>query len=187
MTAPQSETTAVEHFFDATLGWRADAPGRARRALAGAVLALAISSPALADYGAPEQVVLRWSGAITPVAGGMTVYVFAGPTVQVTIPAGQRRIIRGSATAALGLSGAGPQSVHIGLCYQLQGGGSVSTFGLASHIYQDMDNVRRLYAINDVVNLGGGTYDVGYCVYNPGALGVTNIDSSTGFIIVTPT
>jgi hypothetical protein len=145
-----------------------------------------LAPPASADYGVPERAYFRWSGAVATLPGGVNSYVFAGPTVTVTVPAGQTRRVRGSATAALGLATAATQLVHVGLCYQNQGGGAVNTFSLSSHIYHGMDQLRRQYAINDTTVLSGGTYNVGYCVKNLNPISITNTDKSAGYLVVTP-
>ena len=165
---------------------RARFPRALRVALAVIPLAGALAGPAAADYGRPERLYLRWSGAVPALAGNVNAYVFAGPTVTVTVPAGQTRRVRGSATAALGLASAGPQLVHVGLCYQSSGGGTINTFSLASHIYYGMDAVRRQFGINDTVVLSGGSWNVGYCVKNLNPIDITNTDKSAGYLVVTP-
>jgi hypothetical protein len=166
---------------------RARRTGGGRAALALVPLLASLAGPAAADYGAPERLYLRWAGGIASVSGGGNTFVFAGPTVTVTVPAGQTRVVRGSATAALGLAAPGPQRVLIGLCYQSTGGGAINTFGLASQIFQDMDAVRRQYAINDSVKLPGGSYNIGYCVnMNLKPIAITNTDKSIGYLVVTP-
>jgi len=158
----------------------------ARVALAVLPLLASLAGPAAADYGVPERVYLRWSGGVAALNGSVNAYVFAGPTVTVTVPAGQTRRVRGSATAALGLAAPGPQQVHVGLCRQSTGGGTIDTFDLASHIYYQMDAVRRQFAINDTVLLSGGSYNIGYCVKNLNPIAITNTDKAIGYIVVTP-
>jgi hypothetical protein len=160
----------------------------ARAALALVPLLASLAGPAAADYGAPERIYLRWAGGIATINGGGNTFVFAGPTVTVTVPAGQTRRVRGSATAALGLAAPGPQQVLVGLCYQSTGGGAINPFGLASQIFQDMDAVRRQYAVNDIkLSLTGGSYNIGYCVnMNLKPIAITNTDKSIGYIVVTP-
>jgi hypothetical protein len=174
MTAPSIRKNAVSR--------RA---GCARRALAMLPLLGLLAGPAAADYGPPERTYLRWAGAVPTLPGGVNAYVFAGPTVPVTIPAGQTRRLRGSASAALGLASAGPQIVHIGLCWQ-SGGGPINTFSLSSHIFEQMDAVRRQYAINDTIVLPGGSYNVGYCVKNLNPIAISNTDTSVGYLVFTP-
>jgi len=169
---------------------RSRRPAVAHRGLSIAVAVLpllgVLAGPAEAGYGVPERIYLRWSGPVPTLPGNVNAYVFAGPTVTVTVPAGQTRRVRGSASAAIGLASAGPQLVHIGLCYQSTGGGTISTFSLSSHIYHGVDAVRRQFGINDSVVLPGGSYNVGYCVKNLNPIDITNTDRSTGYLVVTP-
>ena len=121
----------------------------------------------------------------SPIAPNSTVYVFAGPTAQVTTTATQR--LTGAAEAPLGLAvGAGATTGYIGLCYQSTAAGSVITnfVGGAFSIHRFVGG-REAYPAAGTVVPGAGTYNVGYCIRNVGATALTDNDYVNGYVQIT--
>jgi hypothetical protein len=89
---------------------------------------------------------------------------FIGPTVQVTVAAGQSVYV--NATKALGTTTAGGSGqLYLWVCYQT-GAAAIQQVGGGILGLQTSANNRNIYAINfDIPMLPAGTYTVGMCGY----------------------
>ncbi|MCC6328068.1 MAG: collagen-like protein [Acidobacteria bacterium] len=110
-------------------------------------------------------------------------YLFAGPTVSVTLTDGQRLI--GAASASI-LSNPGTQPGEVfdyGLCYQAAGG-TINNFldnnFLAAHKPVQLSN----FSASAVVELPAGTYTVGFCIRNRSATAIGPGDTVNGWLMV---
>ena len=122
----------------------------------------------------------------SPIAANSSVYVFVGPTAQITIYNSTQRLV-GSATAALGLAaGATKTTAYVGMCYQLVsgGGGPITNFvGGAFSIVEISTNRSGVPACGTVLP-GPGTYNVGVGVRNTGVTALTNNDYVNGYVML---
>ena len=120
----------------------------------------------------------------SPIPPNSSVYVFVGPTAQITITNSTQRLV-GSATVALGLAaGATKTTAVVGMCYQSTAGGLVTNFvGGAFSIVEISTNRSGVPACGTVVP-GPGTYNVGVGVKNTGATALTNNDYVNGYVMV---
>lgn len=88
---------------------------------------------------------------------------FIGPTVQVTVAAGQSVYV--NATKALGTTAASSSALNLWVCYQT-GAAAIQTVGGGILGIQTTANNRNVYAINfDIPGLPAGTHTVGMCGY----------------------
>ncbi len=119
------------------------------------------------------------------IAGNSTVYVFVGPTAQVTTTATQR--LTGAAEAPLGLAtGSAATTGFVGLCYQSTAAGSViNNFVGGNYSVHRFVGGREAYPAVGTVVPGAGTYNVGYCVRNLGVTAITDNDWVNGYVQVT--
>ena len=117
------------------------------------------------------------------IAGSATAFVFAGPTTVVTTTAGQR--ITGSAEAPLALASGGPETAWIDLCFQPSAGGDLLNFSGGNFSESQIGTVRFPYSAAGSIIPGAGTWNVGYCIWNVGTLGLNNNDFVNGWVIVT--
>lgn len=127
-----------------------------------------------------------FGGGIGNIAANATAYVFIGATVNVTTTGNQR--LTGAGVAALGTTSATAASFMYGLCYRAAGTANAPT-----------NFVGGLYTIGNMTSTAGrtgwgaagslipgaGTWQVGYCVNNYGAVAVNNNDFSNGWVQVT--
>ena len=138
----------------------------------------------------PSGVVDTFAFAGGPVGNfpaGAVDYAFAGPLFAVSITPGQR--LTGSATAALGTLSAGTAVFDVGLCYQLQPGGTITNFAGVEYMTVQIvtANERATFAVAaSVAGLTAGTvYNVGYCVRNWGPLALNFNDWVNGWVMKT--
>ncbi len=122
-----------------------------------------------------------FSGFIPTIPGSASGYAFVGPTTSVTLTSTQR--LTGSASAVLGLSTGGPQAINIGMCYQ-QGAGVINNFFGGNYIAPYATTSRLLMTASATAFLAAGTYNVGFCVFNFGALSLSNNDYVNGWVMV---
>lgn len=122
-----------------------------------------------------------FSGFIPTIPGSASGYAFVGPTTSVTLTSTQR--LTGSASAVLGLSTGGPQAINIGMCYQ-QGAGTINNFYGANYMAPYATTSRLLMTAPATAFLAAGTYNVGFCVFNNGALALSNNDYVNGWVMV---
>lgn len=124
-----------------------------------------------------------FAGFFPSIAGGGTGWSFIGPTATVTITATQR--LSGNGNAPMALGSGGPQSVNVSLCYQL-GAGAITTFMGSAYSIVEMTTTRFPYSQTGSVVPGvAGAYTVGYCVWNSGALAISDNDYVQGYVQVT--
>ena len=106
---------------------------------------------------------------IAGVAAGATDpgWVFAGPTVRLTITAAERVIA--SFTGALGTTQAGGANVETDICYRSTATGSAIVEASDSNytILKIAQNTRVTATNHVIVQPGAGTFDVGLCADNP--------------------
>jgi hypothetical protein len=127
-----------------------------------------------------------FNGGIAPLAGGSSVYVFAGPTATVTTTASQR--LTGAAEAPLGSSTASPstgQTFVFGLCYQPSAGGTVVNFAGSNYSLGTVFPQQRAFATAASVVPGAGTWRVGFCVDNISSAAIDSTDDVSGWVQVT--
>ena len=121
-------------------------------------------------------------GLASTIAANSLVWVFVGPTANVTVTAAQR--LTGTATSSL--AAAGNTTARIDLCYQNSGGGTVTNFSGFNYIIQTFSAVRVPYtAAGSVVPGVAATYKVGLCALNGGVTAINNNDYVNGYVQVT--
>lgn len=125
------------------------------------------------------------SGAVGTVAGNSTSWVFAGPTVSTSTTATES--ITGAVQSPLGTTETGIAAFKYDLCYRAAGtsdvlinfAGSGSSSGEVTSA-----TTASLAAIGSVVP-GSGTWEVGYCLLNSGAVNLDRNGNANGWIMVT--
>jgi Collagen triple helix repeat (20 copies) len=127
--------------------------------------------------------ILGYAGA--SIAGNSLVYVFVGPTAQVTTTAAQR--LTGAAEVPLGLApGSAAQTAQVGLCYQSTlAGSAINNFVGGNYSVHLFTVGRDSYSAVGTVMPGAGTYNVGFCVRNTGAAAITDNDYVNGYVQIT--
>src|SRR5690606_5269710 len=130
-------------------------------------------------------IVALGGSATASIAGNSAVYVFVGPTSQVTVTGTQR--LTGSAEVPLGLpAGSAPTNGYLGLCYQPTAGGStIANFAGGNYSRHRFVAGRQTYAAAGTVVPGAGTYNLGVCVRNISATPITDNDFVNGWVMVT--
>jgi hypothetical protein len=126
------------------------------------------------------------SGAVGTVSSGATEWVFAGTPANVSTTATQK--ITGVAQAPLGTSTAGVASFGYDLCYRSAGSSDplTSFTDPNSSIGEVSDTAGRLsFTAAASVSPGEGTWEVGYCILNNGAIDLDNNDLVNGWVVVT--
>ena len=103
-------------------------------------------------------------GMIGTIAGNNANWVFAGPTINVTLQAGQRIIAWGGAALALGSGG--PQPIDVDLGFRPAAGGGISNAAGIDYLTLEASTMRSTYAVNGVINPGAGTWTIGVAVRN---------------------
>lgn len=128
--------------------------------------------------------IAAFAGDINAITGNATDYVFAGPTAQVTIAAGQR--LTGSASAPLGRLVAESADVRIGLCYQSTVPAStIINFVGGNYMAVPVSTVRQIFSAAASAAPGAGTFNVGFCVLNGSPTSIDNNDFVNGWIMIT--
>ena len=117
------------------------------------------------------------------IVGNSFVYVFAGPTVSVTITAGQKIVAVASAPLA---TTAGTSSGDIGICYAVPPLNSpITNFVGASYSNVEFTTTRNTYTASATISgLAAGTYTIGFGVRNTGATTLADNNSSNGWVMV---
>jgi hypothetical protein len=113
-----------------------------------------------------------------------TEFVFVGPTVSVSLLAGQKM----TGVAALPLAiGAGqfPIAVDIGLCHKLSSAANPSNFSGGSYVSSTVDQFYRSLAANGSISgLAAGDYAVGACIRNWSSVAINSSDFVNGWVAV---
>lgn len=113
---------------------------------------------------------------------GMSSYGFVGPQATVTVASGQK--LTAAAEAPLATT-SGVAAVQFGICYQL-GAGAVTNFAGGAFGIAEIDTTRTpVAATASISNLAAGTYKVGFCLLQFGAVAINDNDYVNGWVIVT--
>lgn len=125
------------------------------------------------------------AGAVSVIGPGSSNFVFADPTVTVTTSGMQR--ITGTVTAILGLNSSGSQPTDFGLCYRNTATPMATPTNFFGTNYLTVPVVleRRPYAVSATTVPGTGTFTVGMCIRNSGALAISSNDFANGWFMVT--
>lgn len=117
------------------------------------------------------------------IVGGATAYVFAGPTVSVTITAGQKIVAVASAPLA---TVTGTTTGEIGICYAVPPLNSpIINFVGGSYSVVEFTTTRNTYTASATISgLAAGTYTVGFGVKNTGAAILNDNDYLNGWVMV---
>jgi hypothetical protein len=126
-------------------------------------------------------------GSIPAIVGNSSAWVFAGPTTDITVQAGQR--ITGSVTAVLGttlVSGAPVTDavVGFGLCYQANASGTIFNFA-AGNFMSAWISRRAPYTATATFAFPAGMFRVGYCVQNGSSINLAGNGYLNGWLTVT--
>jgi hypothetical protein len=126
-----------------------------------------------------------WGGDISDaIAGEATGYVFAGPTVTVTLTAGQT--VSGVAGAVLGfVDRPGPQPISYTLCYQPESGGAITPASNPTVPTAEAANLSASFSAVGAFSPGAGEWLIGFCVLNGGLWALDDNDRVNGWIQVT--
>jgi len=137
------------------------------------------------DSPPPQQVAFsaEWGGSIQTIASGTGGFIFAGPTIPVTLVGTARLSAYGSGAFA---RQSGPTvKPSIATCYQDQSGpGPVTTMGTPTDISVSTSIVSFGAAGSAVVP--AATYNVGFCMQNNSAGSLNKNEMTSGFVFVTP-
>lgn len=126
----------------------------------------------------------RWGNFVSDINPGSSVFVFAGNTASVTVPAGETRRVSASASAAMGLLGFPvPIGADVALCWQ-EGANPLNSFNSQAQTVV-ITKERMSYSVSDSVVLFAGTYNIGMCVLNASATPISNNDRMSGWLLVT--
>ena len=136
----------------------------------------------------PTGVVATYTfgGGIRSISNDSRQWVFAGPTATVTTTASQR--ITGAAQAPLGTTTAGKAMFRYDLCYR-----AADTLNIPLNFTGDDFSQGEVSDTAGIISFsadasvvpGAGTWEVGYCVWNFGALVLDNNDFVNGWVIIT--
>lgn len=121
-------------------------------------------------------------GSINATTNG--VFVFAGPTVSVSITATQR--ITGTVSAPLATASS-TTAIDIALCYA-SATGTPQVLGASGGAYETVTATatRFPYSVATSAVIGiAGTYSIGFCIHNYGPTALSNNDYVAGFVQVT--
>ena len=114
----------------------------------------------------------------------MRPFVFAGPTVTVTLAAGQT--VSGVAAAVLGfVDRPGPQPISYTLCYQPEAGGAVTPASNPAVPTAEAANLSASFSAAGAFSPGAGEWRIGFCVRNGGLWTLDDNDRVSGWIQVT--
>jgi hypothetical protein len=120
------------------------------------------------------------------VSSGATDWVFAGTPANVSTVASQK--ITGVVQAPLGTLTAGVASFGYDLCYRSAGTSDPLTnfTGATASIGEVSDTAGRLsFTAAASATPGEGSWEVGYCIMNSGAIDLDNNDLVNGWVVVT--
>jgi hypothetical protein len=124
---------------------------------------------------------VSFAGVSSPIPASETAYSFRGPTVNVTVGAGQRLV--GAAEAPLATS-AGIASGRAGLCYQL-GAGTITNFVGMNYSFVEIDTTRTPVAASAATGaLSFGNYTVGFCFWNTSGIVIDDTNYVNGWVMV---
>jgi hypothetical protein len=125
-----------------------------------------------------------WGGDISAIAGGASDFVFAGPTVTVTLTTGQS--VAGVADAVLGYVDQ-PQPIPISytLCYQPTSGGAVTPASNPTIPTAEASNQSASFSAAAAFSPGAGEWRFGFCVLNEDGAALDDNDRVNGWIQVT--
>lgn len=130
-------------------------------------------------------VVAGFSGSVGAIIGNNTVYVFAGPTTQVTITSTSQRITLVAHAPLAFQAGSPVDNIRVGACYQIVGGPVVNFVG-GNYSITSLGTTKTMIGVSATVSgLAPGTYNVGMGVYNGAAFPVNNNDYVNGWVMVT--
>jgi len=110
------------------------------------------------------------NGGIAPAIANSNIYVFVGPTLNVTTTSAQRLV--GSAVALLGSSGG--TNIWYGLCYKPSNSSTLQNWAGVDYL-ETAVGARHPYPVSASAAPGAGTWTVGFCVKNNGA---SNLDDN---------
>ena len=128
--------------------------------------------------------VATFSGYVDPIAANSTLYVFAGPTVSVTLAVTSKVV--GVASAPLALGAGGPTTFYSGMCYQLSAGGTITNFVGGAYSINVATAQRQSFTASAGVTLAPGTYLIGMGIRNVGAIALSMNDYVNGYIMIIP-
>jgi hypothetical protein len=120
------------------------------------------------------------------IAANSNNWVFVGPTVMVTLTAGDR--VTGSAGISLGTTSWFAAQFAHSICSQFNGSGSIYslTNGNSDYEQSDVGGNRTPFVTSLTTNwLNAGTYKVGLCVWNYGGATIDKVEFVNGWIMVT--
>ena len=117
------------------------------------------------------------------IAAASSFYVFVGPTVTVTIAAGQK--IVACASAPLGVS-TGTATADIGMCYApFPANTPITNFVGSNYSTVEISTTRTTYSASATISgLAAGTYSIGFGVRNTGATVINDNDFLSGWVMV---
>jgi hypothetical protein len=125
-----------------------------------------------------------WGGDVSDaIAGDATDYVFAGPTVTVTLAAGQT--VAGVADAVLGFVAIpSPQAISYTLCFEPSSGGAVTPASNPTVPTAEAFNQNASFSASAAFSPGQGEWRIGFCVLNDGSSALDDNDRVNGWIQV---
>jgi hypothetical protein len=127
--------------------------------------------------------VFPFFGNIGTVAASSLVYVFVGPTVNVTITSTSQKLIA-SAAVSLATTSTTVAGVKLGICYKL-GAGAVTNFVGGGYTFVEVNSVRHSFsAAASVTGLAPGTYQVGVGVSNGSTVILDKNDFVNGYVML---
>jgi hypothetical protein len=122
-------------------------------------------------------------GDVGTIAASSAVYVFAGPTVNVTVTSTSQKIVV-SAAVPLAASAA-VANIRLGICYKLLPSGTVINFaGGAYSLVQVNTNRTSFSAAGSISGLAPGTYQIGVGILNGSTVVVDNTDFVNGWVML---
>jgi hypothetical protein len=128
-----------------------------------------------------------FSGNVGTISADATQFAFAGTglTMKITTTASQR--ITGVIQAPLGTTTSGVASFEYDLCYRTAGtSNALTNFTTTPSMGEVSDTAGRIsFTAAASVVPGAGTWEVGYCVLNSGAIDLNSNDILNGWAIVT--
>jgi len=109
--------------------------------------------------------------------------LFGGPTVDLSLTAGQRVIGAVSASIMSNSTTIPGELMAYGLCYQATGG-AITNFFNTNYILAHKPLSLTNFSATAAVALPAGTYKVGFCIKNESAAPIGNSDFVNGWFMV---
>jgi hypothetical protein len=125
------------------------------------------------------------NGNLAVIASGSSSYVFAGPTVTVTITSSFQKLVAAASVPLATVAGSPIINVNLGMCYSLSPGGPVTNFVGGLYSIVQISTTRTSHSVSaTVTGLAPGTYQIGVGILNSSTTAIGNNDYVNGWVML---